>query len=296
MWQQLAQLIVDGLITGTILALTGVGATLVFGIQRIANFAHGEYLTLAAFAAYAFSVVFGVNLAVSVILAMLATGLIAIGIHLLVLRPLRGRGLVAMSLITVGLGMMLRNLVFMFAGPQLRELPIDQMVVYRLGPLTISPGQLLAVIVALIVAPTLTYFLARTRLGKSMRAVADNRDLAAVSGIDVKAIGNWVWFLAGILAGLGGVMFALVQGTFDPNLGYQVLFLIFTTVVLGGIGSAYGALIAGMVLGLAMELSTWSGFFGGLDARFKPILAFATLIALLLFRPQGLFGRRARAF
>lgn len=296
MWQQLAQLIVDGLITGTILALTGVGATLVFGIQRIANFAHGEYLTLSAFAAYGFSVVVGLGLVLSVLLAMGTAGALAVVVHLLVLRPLRGRGLVAMSLITVGLGMMLRNLVFLFAGPQLRELPLDQAVVYRIGVLSVSPGQLASVAVAIVVTPALAYFLARTRLGKSMRAVADNRDLAAIAGIDVEHIGTRVWLLAGILAGLGGVMFALVQGTFDPNLGTQVLFLIFTTVVLGGIGSAYGALVAGLLLGLAMELSTWSGLFGGLDARFKPILAFATLIVLLLFRPQGLFGRRARAF
>jgi neutral amino acid transport system permease protein len=142
-----------------------------------------------------------------------------------------------------------------------------------------------------VVAPAVALFLARTRLGKAMRAVADNRDLAAISGIDVDRIGTYVWLLAGGLAGLGGVMFGVVQGTFDPNLGFQVLFLIFTTVVLGGIGSAYGALAAGMVLGLAMDLSTWSGFFGGLDARFKPVLAFAALILLLLYRPQGLFGK-----
>ena len=117
-----------------------------------------------------------------------------------------------------------------------------------------------------------------------------NRDLAAISGIDVDRIGAYVWLLAGALAGLGGVMLAVVQGTFDPNLGFQVLLLIFTTVVLGGIGNAYGALAAGVVLGLVMELSTWSALLGGLDTRFKPLLAFAILIVLLLVRPQGLFG------
>ena len=86
-------------------------------------------------------------------------------------------------------------------------------------------------------------------------------------------------------------MMAVVQGVFDPNLGFQILFMIFTTVVLGGIGSAYGALAGGIVLGLVMELSTWSGFAGGLDAQFKPVLAFLALIVLLLWRPQGLFGR-----
>ncbi len=124
-----------------------------------------------------------------------------------------------------------------------------------------------------------------------MRAVADNRDLAAIAGIDVDRIGAYVWLLAGALAGLGGVMFAVVQGTFDPNLGFQVLFLIFTTVVLAGSGAPTARWSRGLVLGLAMDLSTWSGFFGGLDARFKPLLAFAALIRLLLYRPQGLFGK-----
>jgi neutral amino acid transport system permease protein len=289
--QQLAQLFVNGIITGTILALTGVGATLVFGIQRIANFAHGEYLTFGAYAGLIINVGYRQNLVLATLAAMAATALLALALHILVLKPLRGRGLVATSLITVGLGLMLRDVVFMVAGPEIRQFDIDQSAVFDLGLVRISPGQAVALSICLVVAPALALLLARTRLGKSMRAVADNRDLAAIAGIDVARIGAQVWMLAGTLAGLGGVMFAVVQGSFDPNLGFQILFLIFTTVVLGGIGSAYGALAGGIVLGLAMELSTWSGFLGGLESRFKPVLAFVALIALLLYRPQGLFGK-----
>jgi neutral amino acid transport system permease protein len=289
--QQLAQLIVNGLITGTILALTGVGATLVFGIQRIANFAHGEYLTFAAYIGLIINTAFGQNLVVATLGAMAATALLAVGLHFAVLRPLSGRGLVATSLITVGLGLMVRDVIFIVAGPRIRMLAIDQTAVYDLGLIRISPGQAIAIGLTIVVAPAVALFLARTTIGKCMRAVADNRDLAAVAGIDVERIGTYVWLLAGVLCGIGGIMFAAVQGTFDPNLGYQVLFLIFTTVVLGGIGSAYGALVGGFVLGLAMELSTWHGFFGGLEPRFKPVLAFLVLIGLLLYRPQGLFGK-----
>lgn len=287
----LLQLTLNGLLTGAILALTGVGASLVFGIQRVANFAHGEYLTFAAYVALVLNVGLRQSIGVAAVGAMAATGLLAVGVHFAVLRPLRGRGLVALSLITTGIGLMLRNVIFLAAGPRIREYGIDQSAVYDLGLVRISPGQAVALAIAAVVAPAVALFLARTRLGKAMRAVADNRDLAAISGIDVDRIGTYVWLLAGGLAGLGGVMFGVVQGTFEPNLGFQVLFLIFTTVVLGGIGSAYGALVAGLVLGLAMDLSTWSGFFGGLDARFKPVLAFAALILLLLYRPQGLFGK-----
>jgi branched-subunit amino acid ABC-type transport system permease component len=291
MLQQLAQLIVNGGITGAILALTGVGATLVFGIQRIANFAHGEYLTFAAYVGFFLNVNAGQSLAAATVGAIVATALLAVALHFAVLRPLRGRGLVATSLVTVGLGLMLRDIVFLVAGPNIRQLRIDQARVFDFKLVRISPGQLAAILMTLIVAPAVAYFLARTTIGKSMRAVADNRDLAAVSGVDIDRIGTYVWLLAGALAGIGGIMFAAVQGTFDPNLGFQVLFLIFTTVVLGGIGSAYGALAAGFVLGLGMELSTWTGFAGGLEPRFKPVLAFLTLIALLLYRPQGLFGK-----
>jgi branched-subunit amino acid ABC-type transport system permease component len=291
MWQQLAQLVVNGVITGTILALTGVGATLVFGIQRIANFAHGEYLTFAAYLGFVLNTVFDQSIVLATLGAMVGTALLAVLVHFLVLKPLSGRGLVAMSLITVGLGLMLRDAVFIVAGPQIRQLRIDQTAVYDLGVVRISPGQAIAVAITLIVAPSLALFLARTPLGKSMRAVADNRDLAAISGIDTDRIGAYVWLLAGGLAGIGGILFAIVQGSFDPTLGFQVLFLIFTTVVLGGIGSAYGALIGGFILGLVMELSTWSGLAGGLEPRFKPLLAFVALILLLLYKPQGLFGK-----
>ena len=125
-----------------------------------------------------------------------------------------------------------------------------------------------------------------------MRAVADNRDLAAIAGIDVERIGRYVWILAGGLAGLGGVMLALIQGTFEPNLGFQILFLIFTTVVLGGIGSAFGALVGGLRARPgdgAVDVGAAS--LGGLEPKYKPVLAFLALIVLLLYRPQGLFGK-----
>lgn len=291
MFEQLAQLVLNGLITGTILALTGVGATLVFGIQRIPNLAHGEFLTFAAYIGLLVNTYFEQNLVVGAACATLGTAALAVFLHFAVLRPLSGRGLVATCLITVGLGLVLRNVIFMVAGPETRKFNIDQTVVYDLGLVRLAPGQGVALLITLVVAPAVAWFLAGTTMGKSMRAVSDNRDLAAISGVDVERIGTFVWLLAGGLAGIGGFMFAIVQGTFDPNLGFYILFLVFTTVVLGGIGSAFGALVAGFVLGLVMEVSTWSGFAGGLEPKFKPVLAFCALILLLVYRPQGLFGK-----
>lgn len=288
---QLAQLAVNGLITGSILALAAVGATLIFGIQRIPNFAHGDFLTIGAYAAFVVNVVLGQNLVLAAVAAMLAVALVALAAHFVLFRPLRGRGTVAIALISVGLGLVIRNVIFIVAGSAVRRYAVSQSDVFAVGPVRLSPGQAVAVAVALVVAPVVALFLARTRLGKQMRAVADNRDLAAVAGIDVERIGVAVWILAGALAGLAGLMLGLGQGAFDPNMGLGPLFLIFTAVVLGGIGSAYGALVAGLALGLAMDLATWEALFGGLDAKYKPVLAFVVLILLLLYRPQGLFGK-----
>src|SRR6516162_8981120 len=150
---QLAQLTLNGLITGSILALTAVGTTLVFGIQRIANFAQGEYLTFGAYVGLLLNVAFGQDMIIAALGAMLATAVLSVAIHFLVLRPLRGRGLVAMSLVTVGLGLMLRDVVFLTAGSQVREFNIDQTAVYVLGPLRIAPGQLVAIMIAIVIAP-----------------------------------------------------------------------------------------------------------------------------------------------
>jgi len=287
----LLQLIYNGLVEGAILALAGLGATLVWGIQRVANFAHGDYMTLGAYVAFLLDVTWSLNLVVAAIGAAVATAALAVGLHFVLLRPLRGRGLVALSLITVGLGLVLRNALFMVAGSQPRQYAFNQTAVIDLRFIRVAPAELWTGVAALVAVPAIAAMLAWTTLGKTMRAVADNRDLAEIAGIDTDGIGLYVWIVAGALAGLGGAMLALVQGTFDPNLGFNVLFLILTVVVLGGIGNAFGALLGGLVLGLVMEVSTWPPLFGGVPTQYQPVVGFVVLILLLMFRPQGLLGK-----
>src|ERR671932_305997 len=153
MFEHLIQLLVNGLITGSILALTGVGASLVFGIQRIANFAHGEYLTIGAYIAFVANVVFGQNLVVAALSGMLGTAAFALIAHFGLFRPLRGRGTIAISLITVGLGLVIRDAIFLVAGSQVRVYVVSQTEVVTLGFVRLSPGQSIAIAVALIVAP-----------------------------------------------------------------------------------------------------------------------------------------------
>jgi branched-subunit amino acid ABC-type transport system permease component len=288
---QLLQLAYNGLVSGTIIAIGAVGASLVWGVLRIGNFAHGDYMAIGAFAAFVANVPFHASLAVAAIVATVVTAGFAVAADQLLLRPMRGRSLTSIFIITVGLGFVVRNGLFMAFGAGARSFSLDQAEALVIGPVRSSPGQAIAIVLTVTAIALVGWMIAATDIGRSMRAVAENPDLAAVTGVNTDRLARLTWLLAGALAGLGGVCLGLVQGTFDANLGAYVLFLLFTAVVLGGIGSAYGALGGGIALGLAMELSTWHGFAGGIDPRYKLVLAFVTLIVLLLIRPQGIFGK-----
>jgi branched-subunit amino acid ABC-type transport system permease component len=288
---QLLQLLFNGLVTGAILAIAAAGASLVWGVLRIGNFAHGDYMALGAFAAYVMNGVCGLDLATSTVVAILVVAVFSVVVDKLALRPMRSKGLTSVFIVTVGVSFVVRNVLFIVFGSGSLTYRIDQSVVYVVGPLRIAPGQAITVVVTAIAIAALGWLLAFTTIGRSMRAVAENSDLAAVTGVNTDRLATVTWLISGGLAGLAGVCLGLVQGTFDPNMGAYILFLLFTSVVLGGIGSAYGALGGGLVLGVAMEVSTWSGFGGGLDPRYKFVLAFAVLILMLLVRPQGLFGK-----
>ena len=286
----------DGLVTGSILAIAAVGVSLIYGILRLVNFAHGDYLTFGAFAGLAADSALHVGMAVATVIAMLATVLLAVALELVLWRPMRGRraGLLSTFITAIGLALVLRQSLFLSAGAQSRSYAVDQFSVYQLGPVRLPQSQLVAVVVSMAAVILVGLLLARTDIGRRMRAFADNPQLASVAGVDADRIVLYTWILAGALAGLAGVMEGLVQGAFDPNMGWSLLLPIFAAVVLGTIGSAYGALLGGLVLGIAMEVSTWSGLDGGVPANYTYVVAFVALILVLLVRPQGLLGRRLR--
>jgi branched-subunit amino acid ABC-type transport system permease component len=288
---ELLQLIFNGLVTGSIFAIGAIGASLVWGVLRIGNFAHGDYMALGAFAAFVVNVPLGQSLVVAALIGIVVTSIFAVVAHQLVLQPMRGRGLTSVFIVTVGLAFVMRNTLFLTFGSGARSFAIDQAQVFVIGSLRVSPGQAITVTAALAAICVVGWVLSSTSIGRSMRAVSENADLAAVTGVNTDRLAMVTWLLAGCLAGLAGICMGLVQGTFDASFGAYTLFLIFTAVVLGGIGSAYGALGGGLSLGLVMEVSTWDGFAGGLDPRYKLVLAFVALIVLLLLRPDGLFGK-----
>jgi len=290
---QLVQLIVNGLVTGAIIAISAIGLTLVYGILKIVNFAHGEFLTIGAYLALVANVTWGQPMVVACLFAMAATAVLGVVLELILWRPMRrtGAGLVSLFITSIGLALVLRAAVFLIWGSQPRRYNVNVFQVYTIGSIRLSLSQIAAIAIAFVAIILVGLVLARTRWGKAMRALSDNRSLASVSGIDVDRVTAYTWALGAALAGLGGVLLGLVQNSFYPNTGFSLLLPIFAAVILGGVGSAYGALAGGLTLGLVMELSTWSALWGGLNGVYKPVVAFVALIAVLLLRPQGIFGR-----
>ena len=290
--KELAQLVVNGLVTGSILALAAVGVSLVYGILRTINFAHGDYLSYGAYAALAVNVGIGGSMLVAAVAAVVAVAALSLVAEYGLWRPMRARGVGMFTLFvsSLGLSLVLRGLLYLIGDPRPRTYDLDAFQVYDVLGIRLSQSQAIAIAVAVVSIAGVALLFARTRIGRSMRALSDDPSLASIAGINTNRVISFTWVLSGGLAGLAGVLAAMTQSSFDPNMGFVLLLPVFAAVILGGIGSAYGALAGGLVLGLVMELSTWSGFAGGLDPTWKMVVAFVVLIAILLARPQGLLG------
>jgi neutral amino acid transport system permease protein len=290
---QLLQLVFTGMAIGSVIALAAVGVSLVYGGLKIINFAHGDYMTLGAYIALGASSGLHLPLAPAVVIGVLGTAAFAVVVELVVWRPLRARraALLSVFVTAIGLALVLRQGLLFVAGGSFQQFDVDAYGVYRLGPLRLPEEQVLAIVIALPGILVLAAVLARTALGKAIRALADNPELTAISGIDPDRLAIVIWALAGGLAGLAGVLLGFVQTSFDTNLGWTQLLTIFCAVVLGGIGSAYGALVGGMVIGLVMQVATWSGFAGGISGSYQLVVPFVALVVILLVRPSGLLGR-----
>jgi neutral amino acid transport system permease protein len=287
------QLLANGLVTGSVYAIAALGVSLIYGLLRLVNFAYGDMMAFAALIAYGVNGPLHQSMVVAALAGMAATAILALLIDFVLWKPLRARraGFMSLFLASIGLALVLRQSLLLFGSAQPRTYTVNPYRVFVLGSVRLSEAQVIAIAGAAAAIVAAGLFLAYTTTGRVLRAMADDRALAAVAGIDVgRAIGV-AWLVSGLLAGLAGVLAALVEYSFDPNFGFQLLLPVFAAVVLGGIGSAYGALAGGLVLGVAQEVSTWSGFAGGVNPVYKPVVAFAVLALALMLRPQGLFGR-----
>jgi neutral amino acid transport system permease protein len=285
------QLFVGGLQFGLVIAMAAIGLSLIFGTTGLTNFAHGEMVTGGAIAAWIFNVQLG--------LPLIPATLAAVGVGMVfgalldkgLWGPMRrrGTGLIAALVVSIGLALALRYTYLYFFGGSRRS--YSQFVAQRpidIGPVSIPPRDLVVMAISVLVLVLIGLALQRTRLGKATRAVADNPSLAASSGIDVERVINVVWIIGGGLAALGGVFLALSQQV-SWLLGFQILLLLFAGVTLGGIGTAYGALVGSLVIGIFTQVSTLF-----IPAELQNVGALVILIVILVVRPQGILGRAER--
>jgi len=307
--RRVAQLTVDGVKLGLFLGMAAIGLSLIFGTTGLVNFGHSEMIAFGYFAAYFFNFyglagLFGfmaewpapfgggVNLIFATILAVIAGAGFGWLLDAVIFSPLRRMGvsLIAQLVVTIGLSIFLRyGFLLIFGGTQrfYADYTAQRGRTY-LGLVDLTNKDLITMIISVLVLVGVGLVLAKTRIGKAMRAVSDNRDLAESSGIDVERVIRLVWVAGGALAALGGVFLGLSE-TVNWLLGFRMLLLIFAGVTLGGLGTTYGALLGCLLVGMGIQLSTLL-----IPIELKNAGAMAVLIGVLLFRPQGLLGRAER--
>ena len=296
---QALQLAVGGLVFSLLLAMASLGLSMIFGTTGLTNFAHGELITFGALIAYAVQQLPGdihlggvnITLPVGIIVATLASMAFGWFQDKVLWKPLRrkGVGLIAAMIVSIGLSIFLRNLYQYFAGGDAHNYSQwTNPAPWSIGPIDITPKDVGVIVLSLVVLVVVTVAIQKTRLGKATRAVADNPALAASSGINVDRVISVVWAVGAGLAGLSGVLLGMTQG-FDYQIGFKILLLVFAAVVLGGLGTVWGALVGSLIIGLFVEVSTIF-----VPAELKFVGALVVLIIVLLFRPQGLLGRAER--
>jgi branched-subunit amino acid ABC-type transport system permease component len=277
-----AQLILNGVIAGSVYALFAVGLTMIYGVFRFINFAHGELIAWGAYLTLLFS--HFLPFSIAVVPAIALTIILGIAQDRLVYGPLRKQGRITLLIASIGLSYLLRNALRLIWGSDLQTYGFEAMRGLSFGPLSITRTQLAMVIAALLFLGFLYAVLKFTMLGKSLRAAADNMELAEIMGINMKKVGTTVWLLSAIFASVGGVLIGL-DTNLEPMMGLSNLIKSFAAVLLGGAGNVWGALLGGLFIGMAENLGV--AFF---SPGYKDAVSFVLIVLLLLFRPAGIFG------
>jgi branched-subunit amino acid ABC-type transport system permease component len=281
-----------GLVTASVLSIAAVGLSLQFGITNYINFAYGDFMALGAFFTYVLNnELLHWNIWFALIVGSLGVGVFAVVISRLILSPFARRfdKTFYVLIVTFGLSLILLNVMYSIWGASVRFYSITIHRALHIGPLALTTNQLIVMAIAVALMSGVAIMLKTTRLGKSMRAMSDNTSLAMTSGIDTKRITTITWFMSGTLAGLAGTALGLTEGNITPASGELFLFVIFAAVIVGGVGSIYGAMAGAVLIGLATEVSA-----AFIDPAYKLDVAFVMLILTLLFRPSGLFARQGK--
>jgi branched-subunit amino acid ABC-type transport system permease component len=282
-----------GLVIASVLALSAVGLSLQFGITNYINFAYGDLMAIGAYIAWALNTGgLHLNIWAATVVAGVVVAVLAVLLNRFLLAPFarKFQKPFYILIVTFGLSLILLNLVSAIWGTEVQHYNIPNTLPLHIGPFLLTVDQLIAIGIAVGAMLAVHLMLTRTRIGKSMRAMSDNTSLAMSSGIDTRRITTITWLLSGFLAGVSGTVLGITQASITPGAGEGFLFVIFAAVIVGGVGSIYGAMVGAVIVGLATEISALY-----INPSYKLDVAFVLLILALLFRPSGLFARPGKA-
>ena len=280
------QLIFNGMAIGSVLALAAIGLTFTYGILKLSNFAHGDFMTLGAYLTWVANIN-GANIWIAILLGAVGTIAAMLIAEFLLWKPMRERRADSTTLIiiSIGLALFIRSGILLIWGSsnQAYALPVVQAV--EIAGVRVPYYRIVVIVLAISAIAALHFLLQNSKIGKAMRAVADNIDLARVSGINVERVVLWTWVITGLLTAISGGMYGLIT-TVRPNMGWFLILPMFASVILGGIGNPYGAVAGALTIGIAQEISV--PFLG---SQYKLGVALFLMLLILLIRPQGLFNR-----
>jgi neutral amino acid transport system permease protein len=282
------QNVVFGILTGSILAIATIGFSMVRQTEGFLHIAHGQYLALGAFLGLFFLDTFSLNVFLAGLLAAVTVGLLGVVFGKVIFDPIKRNGPLALLFSSIGLAYILYGSILVVFGASVRIYPVTFGSVYSLGGISITLGEITIVAIAALSVLLLHIFLTRTGVGMWIRAVASNPELARVRGVRTQLVSSVVWLIASALAGLAGVLIGII-GSVNSEIGWFNILIVLSAAVMGGLGSIYGVIAAGLILGLAMDLSALV-----IPTAYRTVVAFAALILVLLLRPEGLFSLERR--
>lgn len=285
--EQLCQQLINGVSLGSIYALIALGYTMIYGIMKLINFAHGDIYMLGAYFGYWAITRLGLSFLPAIILAMLGAAIVGIIVERLAYRPMRNAPRIAILITAIGVSFLLEYGMILFVTPQPKTFPpVFEATVYHIGPLVVNSQQIIILVVSLLLMGLLTYIVNNTTAGKAMRAVSFDADAARLMGIDIDRTIAMTFAIGSALAAAGGVLVGVYYNSIDPLMGMTPGIKAFVAAVLGGIGIIPGAMLGGIILGVVEALVAGIGL-----STFRDAAAFLILIFILLYKPAGLLGK-----
>lgn len=282
------QQLINGLMLGASYSLVAIGYTLIFGVLGLLHFAHGEVFMMGAFIGLQIALIPGTNIYIAILGALVATAVLGLVIDFVAVRPVSKDYPLAPLISTIGVTIVLQNLaIYIFGGEQVGFPETIEPVLYQLGPVTISSVQLFILLVALFLMVILWLFINRTKVGRAMRATAENHETAALLGVNVNRVVLLTFIIASGLAGVAGVLDGVKNSAISPFMGLEVAVKGLVVMLLGGLGNVLGAMVGGLLLGMVEILTA-----AYLGTSVRDLFTFLILILILLYRPTGLFGTR----